>query len=468
MAITDIGRATGHLVAPEIEEMLDAGRNHDARDALVYLFDAEIADVLIELAAEHRAVAFRLLPRARATDVFTHLPAEQQEELLKSLSSDLLADLFNEMDPDDRAETFDELPGTLVNKLFALLDPEERRQTQIILGYPAESIGRIMTPDYVRVRPDWTAGQVLEHIRRHGGQAETLDTLYVIDRGSRLVAEIRLHDLLLAELDEPIEKYMQEHIPALRARDDQEVAVGAFERHDRPVLPVVDSDGVLVGVVTFDDVADVAEEEVTEDIQKMAAVEALEEPYLDVSLIKLVWKRGFWLGILFIGQMLTISAMENFESILTKAAVLVMFVPLVISSGGNTGSQAASLVIRAMAIGEVRLRDWWRILRRELVCGMLLGVFLGMIGLLRIVIWQSIGWGEYTTHWLPVSFTVGLALVGIVLWGTLVGSMLPLLFRRLGLDPATSSAPFVTTVVDITGILIYLYTAMVLLRGTLL
>ncbi|MGD8453717.1 MAG: magnesium transporter [Phycisphaerae bacterium] len=468
MSSTTDTHVTGRLVAPEIADLLDGGAIKQAREALLSLLEPEIADVLEELEPRLRGVAFRLLPQALAAEVFAYLPLEPQEELLHSLSSQQLSQLFQDMDPDDRAELFDEMPGDLVNRLFALLGPEERRETQLILGYPAESIGRIMTPNYVRVRPEWTVARALEHIRQRGAHAETLDTLYVIDHTSRLVAEVRLHDLLLAAPEATIESLMNTNVPSLPAREDQELAVSEFERYDRPVLPVVDSQGVLVGVVTFDDVADVAEEEVTEDIHKMAAVEALAEPYLNVSVPTLVRKRAVWLGVLFLGQMLTISAMESFEDELGRAAVLMLFIPLLISSGGNTGSQAASLIIRAMAIGEITLRDWWRILVREFACGCMLGLLLGLIGTARVLVWQQLGWANYTEYWLLLSLTIGGALVGIVLWGTLIGSMLPLLFRRLGVDPATSSAPFVTTIVDISGIIIYFYTALTILRGTLL
>ena len=468
MTLASDTHVTGKLVAPDIAELLDHARAKEARDALVYLLDAEIVDVLEALEPRYRGIAFRLLPHDRAAEVFPSLPPEYQEELLQDLSSQRLAQLFNEMDPDDRVELLDEMPGELVNRVLPLMGAEERRETQTILGYPPESIGRFMTPNYVRVRPEWTVQQVLEHIRRRGGDAETLDTLYVIEPNGRLMAEVRLHDLLLAPADAQVGTLMSTNVPSLRARDDQEVAVSEFDRHDRPVLPVVDSRGVLVGVVTFDDVADVAEEEVTEDIHKMAAVEALEEPYLSASIPTLLRKRGIWLGVLFLGQMLTISAMESFESELGKAAVLMLFVPLLISSGGNTGSQAASLVIRGMAIGEIGVSDWWRILLREFACGCCLGLFLGLMGALRVVMWQQVGWAEYGVHWMLLSVAVGTALVGIVVWGTFVGGMLPLLFKRLGVDPATSSAPFVTTIVDVSGIVIYFLTATAILRGTLL
>lgn len=459
---------TGKLVAPDVAALLNSASAKEAHEALLYLLDAEVAEVLEELEPRLRVIAFRLLPRDRAAEVFTHLPPEHQEELLRSMSSQQLAQVFNEMNPDDRVELFEEMPGQLVNQLFSLLDPEERRQTQMLLGYPPQSIGRIMTPSYVRVRPEWTVAQVLDDIRARGREAETLDTLYVVDRDGKLVAEARLRDLLLAPADATVTSLMNTNVPLLRARDDQEVAVKEFERFDRPVLPVVDSQGVLVGVVTFDDVADVAEEEVTEDIQKMAAVQALDDPYLSVTLPTLVRKRFVWLAVIFLGQTFTATAMQYFEHELEKAILLAMFIPLIISSGGNSGSQGTSLVIRAMAVGEVGLRDWFRVLRREIACGLLLGLLLGLIGLGRVMAWHEFGWGHYTQHYFLVGLTVAAALVGVVTWGNLIGSMLPFILRRLGLDPATASAPFVATLVDVTGIVIYFTTAGAILRGTLL
>lgn len=457
---------TRELVAPEIEQMLANGKTRDARESLIYLFDPEIAEVLGQLPPQTRAMAFRLLPRDRTANVLTFLHPDQQEEIIKELTNEQLANVFNSMEPDDRVEVLDELPGQLVAKLLKLMRPEERRETQIILGYPPESIGRLMTPDYVRVKQQWDVARALDHVRRYGREAETLDTLYVVDEHGHLLYGVELRELLLANRDEPLKNLLDMEVIALQAHDDREEAVRAMERFDRPVLPVVDRDGVLVGIVTFDDVADVAEEEVTEDIQKMAGIEALNEPYISASLPTLVRKRGVWLSILFLGQMITVSVMEFFEAQISAAEVLIAFIPLIISSGGNSGSQATSLIIRGLAIGEIKLRDWWRIMQREFACGLLLGGMLGLIGLARVQVWQHMNWADYTAHHVLVGFTIALSLVGIVLWGVLVGSMLPLLLRRLGLDPATSSAPFVTTVVDVTGLVIYFTTAILLLRGT--
>lgn len=458
----------GRLLSPEIEAMLEAKQTHAARAALVDLLSPEIADVLVELAPRLRAVAFRLLPRERAAEVFTYIPPEAQEELLNELNTEQLAQLFDEMAPDDRAELFDEIPGEVAAKLLELMKPDERRQTQAILGYPPQSVGRIMTPDYLAVRPEWTVAQALEHIRRHGKDAETFSRLYIVDEKRRLIDDIRLRQLLLVQPTETIRSLMKEQFIALHAQDDREEAVKMMERYDVPALPVVDRDGVLVGIVTFDDVADVAQAETTEDIQKMGAVQALEEPYITAPIPELIRKRGTWLAMLFLGEMLTASAMTHYEHEIAAAVVLALFVPLIISSGGNSGSQASTLIIRAMALGEIEQRDWWRVLRRELACGLSLGLLLGLIGVARINLWQWLGWADYTSHFELVAFTVGVAVLGVVLWGSIMGSMLPFVLRAVKLDPAVISAPLVATLVDVTGLIIYFTTAAVVLRGTLL
>jgi len=458
----------GRLLAPEIEGMLEAKQTHAARAALVDLLAPEIADVLVELAPRLRAVAFRLLPRERAAEVFTYIPPEAQEELLNELNTEQLGQLFDEMAPDDRAELFDEIPGEVAAKLLELMKPDERRQTQAILGYPPQSVGRIMTPDYLAVRPEWTVAQALDHIRRHGRDAETFSRVYIVDEKRRLIDDIRLRQLLLVQPTETIRSLMKEQFIALHAQDDREEAVKMMERYDVPALPVVDRDGVLVGIVTFDDVADVAQAETTEDIQKMAAVQALEEPYITAPIPELIRKRGTWLAMLFLGEMLTASAMTHYEHEIAAAVVLALFIPLIISSGGNSGSQASTLIIRAMALGEIEQRDWWRVLRRELACGVVLGLLLGLIGVVRINLWQWFGWADYTSHYELVAFTVGVALLGVILWGSIMGSMLPFVLRAVKLDPAVISAPLVATLVDVTGLIIYFTTAAIVLKGTLL
>jgi magnesium transporter len=437
------------------------------RTVLKELAPLEVADLIEELEVEEQAVVFRLLPRAEAAEVFENLPHDAQEQLLRALAQKQVAELLNDMAPDDRTELLDELPASVTQHLLALLTPAERAVAISLLGYPEASVGRLMTPDYVRVRAGWTVAHSLEHIRKHGRDSETLDVIYIVDDRGVLVDDIRIREVLLAAPDTLISSLMDNRCVALRANADQEEAVAAFRRENRTALPVTDSAGVLIGIVTVDDVLHVAEEEATEDIHKIGGLEALDEPYMQISLLRMVKKRAGWLIILFLGEMLTATAMGFFQHEIERAVVLALFVPLIISAGGNTGSQAATLVIRALALGEVGLYDWWRVMRREIIAGLLLGGILGAIGFARIALWSAFS-NLYGPHWLLVAFTVGLALVGIVLWGTLSGSMLPFLLRRFGFDPATSSAPFVATLVDVTGLIIYFSIAALLLRGTLL
>jgi magnesium transporter len=309
--------------------------------------------------------------------------------------------------------------------------------------------------------------QVLDYIREHGQDSETLNVVYVVDEKGTLVDDVRIREFLLTPLTRRVSDLMDRQFVALQTMDDQETAVAVFKREDRTVLPVVDSGGKLVGIVTIDDILDVAEQAATKDFQKIGGLEALDEPYMRISLWRMVRKRAGWLVLLFLGEMLTATAMGFFEREIARAVVLALFIPLIISSGGNSGSQASSLVIRALALGEVRLVDWWRVFRREIISGLALGTILGTIGFCRVAIWSLFS-SIYGPHWLLVAFTVGFALIGIVLWGTLAGSTLPFVLRRLGFDPATSSAPFVATLVDVTGLVIYFTIASIILGGTLL
>ena len=451
----------------DVEEAVRSRNFVRLRDALDNLPPADIANLISETAPENRVFLFRVLPRELSADTFEYLPLEIQDQLLKSLGQEEVAAILNEMAPDDRTMLLEELPGAVTSQLLALLDPQERAVAVQLLGYPEGSVGRLMTPDYVRLRPEWTVERALEHIRRHGSDSETLNMVYVIDERGRLIDDIRMRKFLLASPETLVADLMDETYVALKATDDQETAVDAIRRSDLTALPVTDTSGVLIGIVTIDDVLDVAEQEATEDIQKFGGMEALDEPYMQIAIGRMVRKRASWLVILFIGEMLTATAMGFFEAQIARAVVLALFVPLIISSGGNSGSQAATLVIRAMALGEVTLRDWWRVMRREVLSGWALGTILGTIGFLRITLWSAFS-NLYGKHWLLVALTVGVALVGIVLWGTLAGSMLPFILRRCGVDPAASSAPFVATLVDVTGLVIYFTVAMIILRGTLL
>lgn len=457
----------GRLVQPEVVELIEKREFVLLRELLVEWETEDAAELISNLPESEQAIVFRLLPRSLAAETFEYLDPEAQKNLLRALLREEVADLLNEMAPDDRTALFEDLPGAVVKELIALLSPGERQVARVLLGYPPGSIGRLMTPDYITIRPEWTVADVLGHIRRVGRESETLDVLSVVDSRGRLLDDLHIHEILLAEPHQTVRDLMDDHVVALFVNDSQEETVGVFRKYDRFVLPVTDADGILLGIVTADDVLDVAEEEATEDIQKFGGMEALEEPYLRIPLAEMVRKRAGWLVVLFLGEMLTASVLGFFETELQRAVVLAMFLPLIISSGGNTGSQAATLIIRAMALGEVTLRDWWRVMRREIIAGILLGFTLGLFGFLRISAWTLFS-DVYGPHWLPLAFTVGFSLAGVVLWGTLSGSMLPFALRMMGFDPATSSAPFVATLVDVTGIIIYFSVSYLILTGTLL
>jgi magnesium transporter len=326
----------------------------------------------------------------------------------------------------------------------------------------------MMTPYYIQANPEWTVAQTLQRIKKHGKKAETLDFVYVVDKQQRLVDDIKIGRLLMAETDDTIESLMDFGFVSLLSTDKKEDAIITFEKYDRAALPVITQNGVLVGIVTVDDILDTIEARDTEDIQKFGGLEALDLPYVDTPLITMIRKRAGWLVILFLSEMLTASAMGYFEEEIQKAVVLALFIPLIISSGGNSGSQAATLIIRAMALQEIKLRDWWFVMRKEILSGLALGGILGVIGFVRIMVWQKSGFYDYGVHWLPIALAVSCSLVGIVLWGTLSGSMIPFVLRRFKLDPATSSAPFVATLVDVTGLIIYFSIAALFLSNKLL
>ena len=444
-----------------------------ARDFIAVRFAAqklppsEIVNLLSLLSSEQQAPLFRVLPRALAADTFEYLPLNKQEELLKAMGQEDVAAILNEMSDDDRTKMLEELPAPATRQLLALLNDKERSIALQLLGYPEESVGRLMTPHYIAIHPTWSVKDVLEFVRKHGHDSETLNLVYVVDKNGLLIDDIRMRRFLLADPEQKVTQLMDNHFSALKATDDRETAVKTFREADLAALPVTDSDGVLIGIVTSDDILDIAETLATEEMQMFGGSEALDEPYMQAGLAQMVKKRAGWLVILFLGEMLTATAMAFFEKEIERAVVLALFIPLIISSGGNAGSQAATLVIRALAVGDVKLKDWWRVMRREVFSGLALGLILGTIGFLRVVIWSSVS-NLYGPHWLLVALTVGFALVGIVLWGTLSGSMLPLILRKLGFDPATSSAPFVATLVDVTGLVIYFSVAALILRGTLL
>jgi len=455
-------------VGDELRELIRQQNWNQLRDRLTDLHPSDVADLIIALPREEEGFVFRVLPRDEAGEVFSYLPPDHQEGLIESLSNEQVRNVLAEMNPDDRTRLLEEMPAEVTRRLLTALSPEDLKNARWLLGYPEDTAGRYMTPRYVTIQPEMTAAEALEHIRRTGRGKETVNVVYIVDQRGRLVEDIRLSSLVLAE---PSTKVMDIDDPPLvkmNATDDREEVLKAFEKYDRLALPVTDADGHMLGIITVDDVLDVAEQEATEDIQKLGGMEALDAPYLQVNVLAMIKKRAGWLSALFLGEMLTATAMSFFEKEIARAVVLALFVPLIISSGGNSGSQATSLIIRSLALRELRLRDWFRVFRREILSGLALGSLLGFIGFIRIVLWEKLGITDYGVHYRLVALTVWFALVGVVLFGTLAGSMLPFILRKLGFDPATASAPFVATLVDVTGLCIYFTVALLILKGTLL
>jgi magnesium transporter len=533
----------GSLLQADFEEIIQARNWDELREVLEDLDAADIAELIIDLPPEDAGIIFRLMPREKATKVFEYLPGVVQRDLVKSLNHEQLQSIVNEMTPDDRTRLLEERPAEVTRTLLDTLSPEELKTARQLLGYPERTAGRYMTPEYVALPPDITAADALERIRHTGRGKETLNVVYIINEKGKLLEDLRLGSLVLAPPDTMIGDIEDRPPVSISATATGEEVVEAFEHYDRSALPVVDASGILLGIVTHDDVLEFAEKRATEEMQRLGGSEALDAPYLTVGFWSMVKKRGGWLAILFLGEMLTATAMGYFEGEIEKAAVVALFVPLIISSGGNSGSQGTSLIIRSLAIKELRLRDWWRVFGRELRTGLALGVFLGAIGFMRISAWQGLSHvphigtffrtyssgheqripdgmklvvddttlehdlpvsafmlpagsnvrkgmilpdstpalselktatrststpTAYGKHWFLIGLTVFFALIGVVAWGSLAGSMLPFILRWFGFDPATSSAPFVATLVDVTGLIIYFCVAKVVLSGTLL
>ncbi|MBE9601848.1 magnesium transporter [Pedobacter sp. MC2016-24] len=452
-----------------VEEVVKLIEENNETQLKIYLDDLNISDVehLIDELPQYAVKFIDTLSIKRAVNVFRILDFPTQEKIIKKLPGNKLAELINLLPPDDRTALFSELKGDAVKKLIILLPAKDRVEALSLLGYEEDSVGRLMTPDYVAVKKDWTVSRVLEHIRRYGKNSETIDVVYVIDKDGTLLDDIRIREVLLADPEAKIGELTDHRLISLKVTDPQEEAINVFRMNNRVALPVVDDNNVLLGIVTVDDILWIANEEYTEDMHKIGGTQALDEPYLDMPIFGLFRRRIGWLVVLFLGEMLTATAMAHFEADIAKAVILAMFVPLIISSGGNSGSQASTLIIQAMALGEITIGDWWRVMRREIISGLMLGIVLGSIGFLRIFVWTFFT-DMYGPHWMLIGVTVGVALVGVVLWGSLAGSMLPLLLKKLGADPATSSAPFVATLVDVTGLIIYFSVAVVFLTGVLL
>ncbi len=429
---------------------------------------ADIAEAISEMKRKQRNLEFLKLSPDLKVEVFSFLDINIQEEIVHSMTQEDYADVLNNLEPDDRTELLENFPDELIKYSINLLNDTEKQIALNLIGYKEDSIARLMTPLYIQTKANRTVKQVLQHIKKYGKKAETLNYIYVVDDNNKLIDDLKLGELVLADEDTLISELSDNNFVSITSTTPMEEAFDIFEKYDRSALPIITEKGVLVGIVTFDDILDKIKERDTEDIQKFGGMEELDLSYTHTPLFELVRKRAGWLIILFLGEMLTASAMGYFDEEIEKAVVLALFVPLIISSGGNSGSQAASLVIRAMALGELKLNDWWYVMRKELASGVMLGGLLGTIGFIRILIWQEAGIYDYGEHWVYVALSVSVSLLFIVLWGTLSGSLIPFVLRKFGMDPATASAPFVATLVDVSGLIIYFSIAAMFLTGKIL
>lgn len=429
----------------------------------VKIHPADIAERLISLSAEERTLSFLRLPTEKKTEVFSYLDVSDQRAILENIGDKGLRELIESMAPDDRTQLFSDFPDNLIRKMLRYIKPEDRKDALALLGYEADSIGRLMTPHFIKARPDWSVAKTLNQIKQFGEKAETLNFVYIVDENNKLVDDLRIGQLLMAEEETLLSSLMDYSFVSITSTQKLEEGLKIFEKYEREAMPIISEHGVLVGIVTFDDIMNKIADRDTEDIHKFGGSEGLDLSYTDTGLFTMVKKRAGWLVILFLGEMLTASAMAHFEQEIEAATVLALFIPLIISSGGNSGSQAASLIIRSLALKELKLKDWWFVMRKEFLSGLLLGSILGSIGFIRITIWEKTGLYDYGEHWIYVGLTIGFSLVAIVLWGSLAGALIPFILRKLGMDPATASAPFVATLVDVTGLIIYFTIALLML-----
>ncbi len=451
----------------EIPLLIEKRDFASVRQRLITLAHADAADLLEHLSPVQMAVSFRLLPKTAAAEIFEYIDADHQEALIRALGDNDAAGILNAMSDDDRTAFLEECPEHAV-QLLGLLDPAQQRVALQLLGYPENSVGRMMTTKFVAIQRDWTIQQALDHVRDRAKDVYYVHVVCSVDESGRLLGVHRIRDIFLADVKTHVSDLPIAPPLFLKVTDTQEEAVNTFRRHSRTIIPVVNADMKVLGIVTVDDVLETAAEEAAKDIAFLGAVEVPEEPLLETPLTQLIRQRAGWLVILFIGEMFTATAMGFFEGEIQKAVVLALFLPLIISSGGNSGSQSSALVIRAMALAEVSIRDWFRVFKREIISGLGLGVILGSIGFARIAIWNQFFPKLYGEHWMLIGFVIFFSLIGVVLWGSLAGAMLPFILRRLGFDPAKAAAPFVATIVDVTGLVIYFFVAALILKGTLL
>jgi len=432
------------------------------------LHPADIADKLEKLNDKNRNITFYLLSNDQKVEVFSYLEPNVQIQIIKSLTDQDLAEVLNNLEPDDRTELLENFPDELIKNFINLLNDEERIVALNLIGYQEDSIARLMTPMYVQTKENYSVKEVFEHIKKYGKRAETLNHIFVVDEQNKLIDDLMIGELLLADESMKVSELMDRNFISIKTTTKIEDAFEVFEKYDRNAFPIVTESGVLVGIVTIDDILDRIKQRDSEDIQKFGGMEELDVSYTQAPLYELIKKRAGWLIVLFIGEMFTASAMGYYDDEIERAIVLALFVPLIISSGGNSGSQAASLIIRSMALGELKLKDWWYVFKKEFKSGLILGLILGIIGFARILLWEKAGIYDYGEFWLYVALSVAFSLVLVVLWGTLSGALVPFILRKIGFDPATASSPFVATLVDVSGLIIYFTIASFLLSGKLL
>jgi len=429
---------------------------------------SEVAQIFLNLPATSAVNAFQAFPEKNKIALFPYLDNLVQKRIIHDIPKEQASRILNSISSDDLLIFLSELKGVELSVTLEYLNEKNKKAAHSLLGYPKESVARLINNEFVTIQKEMTIEEAMTHLRKYHRDSETANVVYVVDREGKLIDDIPIRKLVLTEPGKKIEDIMDGFYIKLNIGDSKETAIDTFKQYDRSALPITNDNNVLLGVITVDDVMDIEEEKSTKEMQRFGGLESLEYPYVKTPFFSLIRKRAGWLIVLFIGEMLTATAMGYFDQEISKAVVLALFVPLIISSGGNSGSQAATLIIRAMALRELSFRDWWFVMRREILSGLTLGIILGTIGFLRITTWEELHWYEYGPHWLLVAITIFFSLIGIVMWGTLSGSMIPMVLKRFKLDPAASSAPFVATLVDVTGLIIYFTIAAIILKGTLL
>lgn len=445
------------LLKPEIQDLIDGHLWNDLKAVLESWPAPEIAELLLDIPKSNRVLLFRSLPRELSSEVFSHFEPDQQNAFLYEMTDQETRELLSDMSPDDRTELLEELPSEVTRTIMNLLSAEDFREALQLLGYPEDSIGRQMTPDFVAIRPNWTVKDALAHIRKYGKHSETVNRVYVTDSSGRLIDDILLRNIILASEDDKIDTLMDFNVVSISAFDDQEEAVHLLEKYDIAAIPVVDSKGHLIGIVTFDDIFDIQEEEATEDFQKIGAINPVDQSYLSASIWRLWGKRFPWLLVLLLMNFLTAGVINKYEDVLSSATVLAAFIPLLIGTAGNSGTQSATLIIRSLAIGDVEISNWFKVVSKELLVGLMLGSILGLV----VYFGGFLGGANET----KIAVIISLSMIILVVWANIIGCLLPIILAKIKLDPAVISGPFIATIIDVTGMLVYFNIAMLVLSS---